>query len=90
MYRMFRNGVCSNACTFLRTIKRIWFSNMTFCYDISDLSNRVLTTLFHIGNVRTVSSIVHSARKALLKDFVPKYMGAGHVSRDDIIVSVSY
>ena len=66
---------------------RIWFSNITFCY-ISDLSNRVLTTLFQIGNVRAVSSIVHSARKALLKDFVPKHMGADHITRDDVIVSV--
>ncbi len=50
------------------------------------LSNRILTTLFSIGSVRTTAKIVHQARAALLKDFVPNYMGVGHITREEIMV----
>ncbi len=53
------------------------------------LSNRILSTLFSIGSVRTTAKIVHQAREALMKDFVPHFMGVKHITREQIQVMSS-
>ena len=50
------------------------------------LSSPVLSTLFGI-NKRTCGKTIHEARSALTTYFVPKYLGFGHISRDEIIKS---
>ncbi len=69
----------------IRTAVGIFFTKLRLA-----LSNRVLTTLFNIDSVRITGKIVHQVRKALLKDFVPEYMGVGHISREKVIVSFGY
>lgn len=49
------------------------------------LSNQVIATLFSIDDRRTVGHIIESARKALMKYFVPSHLGFHHVSREAII-----
>ncbi len=67
----------------IRTAVAIFFVKLRLA-----LSNKVLTTLFNISYVRYTGKIVHSVRDALLKDFVPKFMGPGHITRQKIIVSL--
>ncbi len=43
------------------------------------LSNRVLAVLFHLNNKRVVSHVIDQVRKALMKDFVPLYLGFQHI-----------
>jgi hypothetical protein len=49
------------------------------------LSNDVLSTLFSIGDKRTIGHIVESARNALIKYFVPLYLGFHHIDSEKII-----
>lgn len=48
------------------------------------LSNRVLSTIFHIKNDKAVSRIIHQVTDALMKNFVPKYIGFQHISRQTV------
>ncbi len=55
------------------------------------LSNRILSTLFSIGSVRTTAKIVHQVREALMKDFVPHFMGVKHITREQIqVIAISF
>ncbi|CAF3420891.1 unnamed protein product, partial [Rotaria sp. Silwood2] len=49
------------------------------------LSNDVLSTLFSFDDKRTIGHIVESARKALIENFVPSYLGFHHISRETVI-----
>ncbi|CAF3872858.1 unnamed protein product [Rotaria sp. Silwood1] len=49
------------------------------------LSNRLLACMFQLQDKRIVSKIIDNARQAILKTFVPYYLGFGHVSRQDVI-----
>ncbi|CAF1556584.1 unnamed protein product [Rotaria magnacalcarata] len=51
------------------------------------LSNDVLATLFGFRNRRDVGHVLDSARKALIKCFVPKHLGFNHNSREDVITN---
>ena len=50
-----------------------------------DLSNSVLASMLGIDNKRKVSDIIHSARMALMKFFVPHYLGLKHITRQEVI-----
>lgn len=49
------------------------------------LSNRLLACMFQLPDKKAVSRIIHSARQAILKSFVPYNLGFGHVTRQDVI-----
>ncbi|CAF3216884.1 unnamed protein product [Rotaria sp. Silwood2] len=49
------------------------------------ISHQVLATLFSFKDKRTVSRVVHSARKALAEYFVPHFLGFEHIKRRDVI-----
>lgn len=49
------------------------------------LSNRVLSSLFHLKSKRVVSRIVHETANALLKDFVPYHLGFQHIDRKTVL-----
>ena len=49
------------------------------------LSNAILATMLGIDNKLKVSDIIHSTHLALLKYFVPHYLGLAHTSRQEII-----
>ncbi|CAF0824726.1 unnamed protein product [Didymodactylos carnosus] len=49
------------------------------------LSNQVLATLFAYSDRRVVGKINHSAYDALLRDFVPQYLGFHHITREEIL-----
>ncbi|XP_062596761.1 uncharacterized protein LOC134258244 [Saccostrea cucullata] len=48
------------------------------------LDNKMLATLFNMKKWQ-VRRAVSSARRSLMKDFVPQNLGFGHISRDDVI-----
>ena len=48
-------------------------------------SNSVLAIMLGIDNKRKVSDIIHSARLALWKYFVPSFLGLKHISRHEVI-----
>ncbi|CAF5048487.1 unnamed protein product, partial [Rotaria sp. Silwood1] len=45
------------------------------------ISHQVLATLFSFPDKVTVSRVIHSARKALVAHFVPRFLGFQHISR---------
>ncbi|CAF1533143.1 unnamed protein product [Adineta ricciae] len=45
------------------------------------ISNRVLGSLFHFKNQRTVAHLIHSVRVALMQDFTSHYLGLQHIDR---------
>ena len=45
------------------------------------LSSNILKTLFGINRRSSISKIVKTVREALLKDFVPHYMGFDHITQ---------
>ncbi|XP_062613816.1 uncharacterized protein LOC134275563 [Saccostrea cucullata] len=49
------------------------------------LSSTVLKTIFNIKKSKCVCQIVKRARTVLMDQFVPKYMGLNHITRDEII-----
>ena len=49
------------------------------------LSNKVLALIFQLEDKRSVSRIIYSVRKAMVTDFVPKYLGFHHISRQTVI-----
>ena len=49
------------------------------------LSNAILATMLGIDNKRKVNDIIRSTRLALVKYFVPHYLGLAHISRQEII-----
>ncbi len=49
------------------------------------ISHEVLATLFSFNDKRTVSHIIHRARKALVEYFVPHFLGFDHIKRKDVI-----
>ena len=49
----------------------------------SDMSNRLLSTIFNIG-MDAIKRSFWSARKALSKDFTPNYIGFEDITRDTI------
>jgi hypothetical protein len=49
------------------------------------LSNNLLSIMFDLPSKRAVSSIINSARQALMASFVPQNLGFGHVTRQEII-----
>ncbi|CAF1313542.1 unnamed protein product [Didymodactylos carnosus] len=49
------------------------------------LRNQVLATLFAYSDRRVVGKINHSAYDALLRDFVPQYLGFHHITREEIL-----
>jgi hypothetical protein len=49
------------------------------------LSNSVLACLFQLKCKSTVSRICHQIRTALIKDFVPKYLGFQHMDRNTVL-----
>ena len=50
------------------------------------LSLLILSILFGIKK-QSSSKVIHAARSALMTDFVPKYLGFGHITRKDITES---
>jgi len=48
------------------------------------MSHSILSSLFGIQR-RTIGKSIHSARKALMEDFVPNHLGLNHITRDDFI-----
>ncbi|XP_061186275.1 uncharacterized protein LOC133194309 [Saccostrea echinata] len=52
----------------------------------SGLDNQMLATLFNMTKFQ-IRRAVHSARRALMKDFVSRNMGFAHITRNDIIDS---
>lgn len=48
------------------------------------LSHSILSTLFGLRR-RSIGKAIHSARKAILKDFVPKHLGLQHMTRENFI-----
>ena len=51
------------------------------------VSNSVLASILGIDNKRKVSDIVHSTRTALMRYFVPHYLGLAHITRQEVINS---
>ena len=49
------------------------------------ISNQVLATLFSFLDKRTVARTIHSARKALVGYFVPRFLGFEHISRKEVV-----
>ena len=49
------------------------------------LSNAALATLFSLSDVKTVSRVIDTARKAIMNHFVPNYLGFQHISGRDVI-----
>ncbi|CAF1585446.1 unnamed protein product [Didymodactylos carnosus] len=49
------------------------------------VSHQVLATLLLFKDKRTVSRVIHSARKALIEHFVPHFLGFEHITRRDVI-----
>ena len=45
-----------------------------------DVSHQVLAVLFSFPDKVTVSRVIHSARKALIAHFVPRFLGFQHIS----------
>ena len=41
--------------------------------------------MFHLEDKRSVSSVIHSVRKAMMTDFVQKYLGFHHINRQTVI-----
>jgi hypothetical protein len=50
------------------------------------LSNVVLATMFHLRDKRVVSRIIHAAKLALKRDFVPHHLGFHHIDRDAVLL----
>ena len=49
------------------------------------VSNSVLASILGIDNKRKVSDIMHSVRTALIRYFVPNYLGLAHITRQEVI-----
>ncbi|CAF2758821.1 unnamed protein product [Rotaria sp. Silwood2] len=49
------------------------------------LSNKVLASIFHLEDKRSVSRVIHSVRKAMMSDFVQHYLGFHHINRQTVI-----
>ncbi|CAF3025401.1 unnamed protein product, partial [Rotaria sp. Silwood2] len=49
------------------------------------LSNKVLTTIFQFSNPEAVSRTLAAVRQAMLSNFVPRYLGFNHISRQSVI-----
>jgi len=49
------------------------------------ISNAVIASMLGIDNKRKVSQIIHSARLATAKHFVPHYLGLNHMTRRNVI-----
>ena len=49
------------------------------------LSNQTLALLFSLLDKRTVSRVIDSVRAAIIKHFVPKYLGFSHLTRRELI-----
>ena len=49
------------------------------------ISNQVLATLFSFPDRRTVARTIHSARKALVGHFVPRFLDFEHISRKEVV-----
>ncbi|CAF2218429.1 unnamed protein product [Rotaria magnacalcarata] len=49
------------------------------------VSNSVLASMLGIDNKRKVTDIIHSTSAALIKYFVPHYLGLAHINREEII-----
>ena len=49
------------------------------------ISHQVLAALFSFPDKVTVSRVIHSARKALVAHFVPRFLGFQHISRREVI-----
>jgi hypothetical protein len=49
------------------------------------ISNKVLTTVFQFANPQAVSRTLNAVRQAMLSNFVPRYLGFNHISRQDVI-----
>ena len=49
------------------------------------VSNSVLASMLGINNKRKISDIIHSTRHALVKYFVPHYIGLAHITRQEVI-----
>jgi hypothetical protein len=49
------------------------------------LSDQVLSTIFSVGDRRMIGHFIESARKALINDFVPFYLGLQHMTREVLI-----
>ena len=50
-----------------------------------DISNQVLAALFSFLDKRTVARTIHSTRKALVRRFVPRFLGFEHISRKEVV-----
>ena len=49
------------------------------------VSSSTLKTIFNINTSRGVCKIIRKARKALVSQFVPKFLGFNHISRESVI-----
>ena len=49
------------------------------------LSSSTLKTIFNINTSLGVCKIIRKARKALVAQFVPKFLGFNHISRDSVV-----
>ena len=51
----------------------------------SGMSNRLLSTVYNVPKY-SIGRALSSARKALTKDFTPKYIGFQHVTREEVVM----
>ena len=67
-------------------VRSIRVAVAAFCAKMRlGLSNRVLSTIFHIKDDRAVSRIVHQVTEALINNFAPKHIGFGHISGQTVL-----
>lgn len=50
-----------------------------------NVSQRVLAHMFHVENISVVSDAIDSVSKILETNFVPKFLGYDHVTREDVL-----
>ena len=49
------------------------------------ISNKVLALVFRFDNKRSISRTIHSVREVMMSNFVQKYLGFHHISRQIVI-----
>ena len=50
-----------------------------------EVDKQVLASMFHFDNKRSISRMIHSVRKAMMSNFVQKYLGFHHIRRQTVI-----
>lgn len=77
-------------CSHIKDLRNTKVRSMRTCIALllsklkSGMSNQLLSTVYNIPK-KSIRRAIASARKALAKDFTPRYIGFQHISREDII-----